>query len=88
MLKDTSLLLLSLSLPLSQNLSQQPDIARLQQQLHGQLAGEGVPEASSATAELQAEALTRAAAGRVVLVVLDDLWRREDADHLDCIDGK
>ena len=53
-------------------MSQQPDILRLQQKLYQQLTGEeSMPGKLSTSMELQAQALKRAAAGKVVLVVLD-----------------
>ena len=53
-------------------MSQQPDILRLQQNLYQQLTGEeSMPGKLSTSIELQARALKKAAAGKVVLVVLD-----------------
>ena len=51
-------------------MSQQPDILQLQQNLYQQLA-EGRMPTKLGTIELQAQALKKAAAGKVVLVVLD-----------------
>ena len=53
-------------------MSQQPDTLQLQQRLYEQLTGEGSISAKLRTStERQAEALKKAAAGKVVLVVLD-----------------
>ena len=53
-------------------MSQQPDILQLQQRLYEQLTGEGSISAKLRTStERQAESLKKAAAGKVVLVVLD-----------------
>ena len=53
-------------------MSQQPDILRLQQNLYQQLTGEeSMPAKLSTSIELQAQALKRAAEGKVVLVILD-----------------
>jgi hypothetical protein len=53
-------------------MSQQPDILRLQQRLYQQLTDDGsMPAKSSKSTEQQAEALKKAAVGKVVLVVLD-----------------
>ena len=53
-------------------MSQQPDTLRLQQRLYQQFTGEeSMPGKLSTSIELQAEALKKAAVGKVVLVVLD-----------------
>ena len=52
-------------------MSQQPDILQLQQRLYEQLTGKSMPGKLGTSTELQAQALKKAAAGKVVLVVLD-----------------
>ena len=53
-------------------MSQQPDIRQLQQRLYQQLTDDSsMPAKSSKSIEQQAGALKKAAAGKVVLVVLD-----------------
>lgn len=53
-------------------MSQHPDIPQLQQRLYEQLTGEGcIPAKFRTFTERQAEELKKAAAGNVVLVVLD-----------------
>ena len=52
-------------------MSQQPDTLRLQQNLYQQLTEGSMPAKLSTSIELQAQALKKAAAGKVVLVVLD-----------------
>ena len=53
-------------------MSQQPDTLQLQQRLYEQLTGEGsIPAKLRTSTDRQAEALKKAAAGNVVLVVLD-----------------
>ena len=52
-------------------MSQQPDTLQLQQHLYQQLTGKSMPGKLSTSIELQAQALKKAAAGKVVLVVLD-----------------
>ena len=53
------------------NMSQQPDTLRLQQRLYQQLNNKDSTAKLSTSIEQQAEALKTAAAGKVVLVVLD-----------------
>ena len=62
------------------NLSQQPDLLELQRRLYQQLSleKEGMPTKSKESVEMQAAALKEAATGKVVLIVLDDIW---DASH-------
>ena len=57
------------------NLSQSPDISRLQQRLYSQLhsTGESMPDKVRETTEQQTEELIKAAKGKLILVVLDDL---------------
>jgi hypothetical protein len=52
-------------------MSQQPDILQLQQRLYQQLNNKDSTVKLSTSIEQQAEALQTAAAGKVVLVVLD-----------------
>ena len=53
-------------------MSQQPDTLQLQQRLYEQLTGEGsIPAKLRTSTDRQAEALKKAAVGKVVLVVLD-----------------
>ena len=52
-------------------MSQQPDILQLQQRLYQQLNNKDSTAKLSTSIEQQAEALKTAAAGKVVLVVLD-----------------
>ena len=62
------------------NLSQQPDLLELQRRLYQQLRleKESMPTKSKESVEMQAAALKEAATGKVVLIVLDDLW---DSNH-------
>ena len=57
------------------NLSQSPDISRLQQRLYSQLhsTGKNMPDQARETTEQQTEELIKAAKGKLILVVLDDL---------------
>ena len=61
-------------------MSQQPDILQLQQRLYQQLNNKDSTAKLSTSIEQQAEALKTAAAGKVVLVVLDGKqflsWRK------------
>ena len=62
------------------NLSQQPDLLELQRRLYQQLRleKESMPTKSKESVEMQAAALKEAATGKVVLIVLDDIW---DSNH-------
>ena len=55
------------------NLSQEPQLKRLQLRLHDQLTAEEMPSKASRSIEGQLTELRKAAQGRLALVVLDGL---------------
>ena len=56
------------------NLSQTPNLVALQQHLYEQLTGKKIPAQETGSVRLQVNALKRAAAGKVALVVCDDMY--------------
>ena len=56
------------------NLSQTPDLVALQQQLYEQLTGDSIPAKETVSVRLQVNALKRATAGKVALIVCDDMF--------------
>ena len=68
------------------NLSQEPQLMRLQARLHEMLtAGEEMPGKAAKSVERQLEELRKSAKAKLVLLVLDDMWSREHAEPFDCI---
>ncbi|MDC0934890.1 NB-ARC domain-containing protein [Pirellulales bacterium] len=59
-----------------------PDITALMQQVHKDLGGEGAFENPHSGREKIKEQL----AGKAVLLIIDDVWRRDDADAFDVLD--
>ena len=54
------------------NLSQQPDLLRLQQRLYEQLNNnESIPAKDAASVERQVEVLRRVSEGKAILIILD-----------------
>ena len=69
------------------NLSQEPEIMKLQSRCYEMLtAGEEMPSKAAKSVERQLEELRKAAQGKLALLVLDDIWSREHADPFDCVD--
>ena len=55
------------------NLSQTPNLVALQQLLFKQLTGEKIPAKETGSVTLQVNALKRAVAGKLALIVCDDM---------------
>jgi hypothetical protein len=65
-------------------LGQTPDLARMQALIYLQVTGEEL--AADATPEQAKEKITVALRGRIVLLILDDIWEEEHSAALDFID--
>ena len=72
------------------NLSQQPDLSRLQGRLYQQLTLEksAMPGPCKASIQMQGAALKELALQKRILVVCDDLWDASHVKAFDIIDEK
>ena len=72
------------------NLSQAPDLSRLQGRLYQQLTLEksAMPDACKASIQMQGAALKEIALQKRILVVCDDLWDASHVKAFDIIDEK
>lgn len=60
---------------------------RLQARCYEMLThGETIKEKAATSVERQLEELQKAAEGKLVLLVLDDMWSREHAPPFECVD--
>ena len=67
------------------SIGQDPDSRELQESIHEQLAGTGIPESATSDA-LRIKAMKDAAMSKTVLLVLDDVWDPIHEKALNCID--
>ena len=67
------------------SVGQEPDLLQLQNVLHRQITGRYLPN-SAIDAALGLDSLVRAAKGKKILLVLDDVWHAEHAKMLACVD--
>merc|ERR1712185_5337 len=67
------------------SVGQEPDVAALQQVLHVQLVGTPLPEEATANKRVALMHLRKTAKPLAVLLVLDDVWDRAHALHLNFV---
>ena len=72
------------------NLSQEPELMQLQSRCFNQLVDDDteMPSKASKSIEDGLTALRKAAQGKLVLLVLDDMWSREHAQPFECVDAQ
>ena len=69
-------------------MSQEPELMRLQSRCYNQLVDDDteMPSKASKSIEDGLTALRKASQGKLVLLVLDDMWSPEHAQPFECVD--